>query len=196
MKYIKIVIFVIIVIAAFYVSKIIVQNIQLQNAIKVLEEKEYISSDIEKKRNLELNSNGIFLDSIPVVYENETKNLFEIIKTNKLVLFISEKHCDICIKAQVENLIENKTLNPNNIIILIQPFSRHYIELFKKKNKLTNTIYECKENTYKSFPDLYEPYFFIIDIQTQRIQSMFIPDKTDPHATQVYLNNINRKYFN
>lgn len=77
MKYIKIVIFVIIVIAAFYVSKIIVQNIQLQNAIKVLEEKEYISSDIEKKRNLELNSNGIFLDSIPVVYENETKNLFE-----------------------------------------------------------------------------------------------------------------------
>ena len=59
-----------------------------------------------------------------------------------------------------------------------------------------NTIYECKENIYKSFPDLYEPYFFIIDVQTQRIQSMFIPDKTDPHTTQTYLNSINKKYFN
>lgn len=196
MKYIKIIIFIIIIIAVFYISKIIAQNIQLQNVVKVLEEKEYVLSDIEKKRSLELNSNGIFIDSIPIVNENETINLFEIIKTNKLVLFISEKHCEICIKAQIENLIENKNLNPNNIIILIQPLSRHYIDLFKKKNKLKNTIYECKENIYKSFPDLYEPYFFIIDVQTQRIQSMFIPDKTDPHTTQTYLNSINKKYFN
>ena len=135
MKYIKIIIFIIIIIVAFYISKIIAQNIQLQNVVKVLEEKEYVLSDIEKKRSLELNSNGIFIDSIPIVNENETKNLFEIIKTNKLVLFISEKHCEICIKAQIENLIENKNLNPNNIIILIQPLSRHYIDLFKKKNK-------------------------------------------------------------
>lgn len=91
----------------------------MQNAVKVLEEKEYALSDIKKKRNLELNSNGIFLDSIPIVNKNETQNLFEIIKTNKLVLFISEKHCDIYIKAQVENLIENKTLNPNDMSLLI-----------------------------------------------------------------------------
>ena len=64
----KFVIFVIIVIAAFYVSKIIVQNIQLQNAIKVLEEKEYISSDIEKKRNFLM----IFLK-----YQRKTNNFFE-----------------------------------------------------------------------------------------------------------------------
>lgn len=51
------------------------------------------------------------------------------------------------------------------------------------------------KKTLINFFLIYEPYFFIIDTQTQRIQSMFIPDKTDPQTTQTYLNNMNKKYF-
>lgn len=197
MKYVKIItISIFIFISAFYMSKVIAENIQLRNVEKELKEKEYILSDFEKKRNLELATNRIILDSIPVTYENRIQNLFNLIDTNKLILFVSDKHCEICIEAQLECILKNKNSNPDNIIILLQTFSNRNVEIFKRKNNLKYTVLGSDEGIYKFLPDLYEPYFFILNIPTKRIQSMFIPDKNDPNTTQVYLNSINSKYFN
>lgn len=93
-------------------------------------------------------------------------------------------------------MLKNKNSNPDNIIILLQTFSNRNVEIFKRKNNLKYTVLGSDEGIYKFLPDLYEPYFFILNIPTKRIQSMFIPDKNDPNTTQVYLNSINSKYFN
>lgn len=196
MKYVKIIIILIFVfIGAFYISKLIANNILLRNVVKELEEKKYTLSDIEKKRKLESTTNGIILDSIPIIYKNNIQNLFNLIETNKLILLVSEKHCEICIEAQLENILKNKNLNSDNIIILIQTFSNRNVEIFKRKNKLKIITLGCEEGIYKFLPDLYEPYYFVLEIPSKRIQSMFIPDKSDPNTTQIYLNGINNKYF-
>lgn len=128
--------------------------------------------------------------------EGSTSRWESIIDGNKLVFFFSEGACSECIEKEISNIEKIKEMiGPQNIIFLIKPHSKRYIAQFKQIYKPVYGIYELKRAQQDLLPE-FSPIFFVVEKESLRINSAFIPSMYKDNATASYLEILFDKYFN
>jgi hypothetical protein len=110
-------------------------------------------------------------------------------------LFFSESNCEECVNSAILQLNEQKDLiGSDKIIILINALSKRYVSQYKINNQLKYPVFEIATNQEFFSPSSF-PIFFMIEKETLRINSAYIPLKENPKGTKDYFNKIAKDYF-
>jgi hypothetical protein len=132
----------------------------------------------------------------PVIYMgNDTANqmnLFDLVRGKCLVFRFSGEACNICIDFVMNKLKSTFTdFTGNSRILLI---GSNINDRVKEKYYGKQIISFYSEDLGLPFEEYTPPFLFIID--RDRITKMFfIPEKTMPELTDLYLKNIKERYF-
>lgn len=117
--------------------------------------------------------------------------------SKKLVLKISDAHCNVCIDQELRLIkIANREAMEENIIIIAQfeRFEKFYA--FAKAKSLTSNVYFIGKN-FENIPidDAGTPYAFLVK-NDGLLDSVFAPSKDLPENSQHYYYFIFSEYFN
>jgi hypothetical protein len=138
--------------------------------------------------SLELNNPLIY-------YGNDTTNkmsLFDRVNGKCLVFRFSGEACNVCIDFVINKLKTTFSDFANNSRILL--IGSNINDRVKEKYYGKQIISFCSEGLGLPFEEYNTPFLFIID--RDRITKMFfIPEKSLPELTDVYLKNIKERFF-
>ena len=132
----------------------------------------------------------------PVIYiGNDTANkmnLFDLVRGKCLVFRFSGEACNLCIDFVINKLKSTfSDFAENDRILLI---GSNINERVKEKYYGKQIISFVSQNLGLPFEEYNTPFLFIID--RDRITKMFfIPEKSLPELTDIYLKNISERFF-
>lgn len=197
MKYVVGILVVGLLVCLCYIGKQYILNRQLYNSNDSFNKENIYLSVLQQKRESEFLLNGRQLSKDIEIYDKKIKYKWnEIIQEDKLVFFFSELYCDVCIEAQIVNLKGmSDSVGYQNILFLVNSFSLRYVQQLINKYDLKFQIYQFDKDLYQEIPDMHEPYFFILEKQSMRMQSVFIPQKENSESAMKYLGAVYSKYF-
>lgn len=158
----------------------------------MLSEKDEIIFLYEQARRIEGNK----IEEVVKFKDLSEKRMFEgMLKENKFIYLFSEANCNECIHKEIENLTNSEVGLKNNTIFLIDSDNRRFASVFVKTNKIEFPVFVV-DLTYNDNRKLdIPPFYFIVDSETRRINSVFFPRKVDNSATKMYFKKVVEDYF-
>ena len=147
-----------------------------------------LQSDSYRKKELNYNGKNI---SYIVTDTSTMSELKGLVDDNKLILFFAESSN---LANEIENLSGDMQKFKQNIILLIRSDNKRFSSIFKNNNKIE---YPCLHiQTDKNSPSAgLPPIYFILEKETLRINSSFIPQRDKTKETGSYYEKIIADYF-
>lgn len=168
---------------------------------RTINEYDYFSTYYKNCFETSLQNDGYILQPIPLLDSlNNEISIRKIFKNkNKRILVcrftsLNCKECIVYIQQMAKRMSEK--LGVDNVVFFGFSSDNRQFNILRNQwglNKMQ--VY----NTLGLFDLPIEnqsiPYFFVLSDSLQ-ISSIFVPDRTMPKASEIYLNSINKKYFN
>ncbi len=189
MKYKNIAIFLIIL--GFFVANIFLlysisekEKYLNQASEKILSLQERINQT-NRKSNVQCNFNNTLInDSLFINHNewNEYKNKH--LHKNKLFLFYSEIHCNVCVDIEILNLKElSEKIGNDKIIIITDSNSDKDISLFKKLHQIDFKIFSINTTFLPvEIQHLKAPLYFLMN-KSQKTKFSFVPVFKPPKSS-------------
>lgn len=168
---------------------IVIVSVALITCYSVFSLKQYIIESSDDERFMEsMYIHDNILSSIRI--NNQTVDLEDLkFKSPKLICFYSAQTCESCVQFATKKIKEYFSDIDTNSNVLFVAFN--YSDKIKLKQK--NVLKLGKRRTGTDLDDLMHVCYFII--QNGEIEHFFIPEKNYPDFTDLYLKEIQRKYF-
>jgi hypothetical protein len=151
----------------------------------------------KKYRETEMHINGRKIDLENRIFDKKGLPLTwdDLINDNKLVLYFPEGSCNECVNAAI-NAINKQcdSIDQENVIVFINAVSKRYVAQYRINSNLPYQIYEMRFNNEDFFP-MNQPCLFVIEKESKRINSFYLPQKEKPEEIDKYLNTIMKHYF-
>jgi hypothetical protein len=141
--------------------------------------------------------NGRTIPPVSVIYNSEYDKLTlkEQINKDELILYLTDYQCGMCIDSLINILHTMDFFKENNITLWIKSSNLRYINWVEKNyNIKSDAIFKTSPNVEEELLNIELPYFFILEKETMRIYSTFIPLKENSGLTRTYLQGIKSKY--
>jgi hypothetical protein len=145
----------------------------------------------------ELSLNGSFVDmQLKVSTDNGQKStLGEVITENVLVCYFSELYCDLCMDVELNNLKKlTDAIGGKHVIILLHTTNERYFRKFMVEKKAACPVYKTGKCP-ALLVEMNHPCYFILEKASGRMASVFIPQKENIAVTEIYLEQVRKKYF-
>ena len=145
-----------------------------------------------------MNSN-LYLSDVMVKDVNNTiiplLDTFERGQKQLLICRFSQSHCESCVDFSIQFLKERIDIIGRNNLIFLGNHRNNFI-FFK-----TVTMYDIHDLRVYNCPtiniqaeELGFPYYFVLNSDLQ-ISNVFVPDKSEPHIANEYLENIGKRFL-
>lgn len=205
---VKLIVCVILVIAFFVIDGMLLKsNIDLRDknsyyVIKNHGNKEITAFNLFYKKCFEtsLQNDGEVLSKIPIIdslnNEMDMSDLFDDKNSKILVCRFSSLNCKECI-IYIQQIAKkmSKTLGIGHVVYLgYYPDNRQFNILRNQWGLDGMQVYNTLSLMHIPIEKNSVPYFFVLSSSLQ-ISSVYVPDRTTPKATEIYLNSINLRYF-
>lgn len=144
------------------------------------------------------NDNIILSEDLKVTdKEKQARLLKDIVNDDtKLIVRISESHCEDCIRFFIVKLLrlaQQKKWNENQVIVLASYQDQRSLTIFADRLGISFPLYQI-EDMPLPVEDIHVPYCFILERNLQ-VKHLFVPDKYDGRISNTYLDFIDKRYF-
>ncbi len=144
------------------------------------------------------NDNIILSEDLKVTdKEKQARLLKDIVNDDtKLIVRISESHCEDCIRFFIVKLLrlaQQKKWNENQVIVLASYQDQRSLTIFADRLGISFPLYQI-EDMPLPVEDIHVPYCFILERNLQ-VKHLFVPDKYDGRISNTYLEFIDKRYF-
>lgn len=144
------------------------------------------------------NDNIILSEDLKVTdKEKQARLLKDIVNDDtKLIVRISESHCEDCIRFFIVKLLrlaQQKKWNENQVIVLASYQDQRSLTIFADRLGIRFPLYQI-EDMPLPVEDIHVPYCFILERNLQ-VKHLFVPDKYDGRISNTYLEFIDKRYF-
>ena len=144
------------------------------------------------------NDNIILSEDLKVTdKEKQARLLKDIVNDDtKLIVRISESHCEDCIRFFIVKLLrlaQQKKWNENQVIVLASYQDQRSLTIFADRLGIRFPLYQI-EDMPLPVEDIHVPYCFILERNLQ-VKHLFVPDKYDGRISNTYLDFIDKRYF-
>lgn len=148
-------------------------------------------SNSQLNNNYKLRSDIVLMDSL-----GKIAKLVDLTKTGtKLIVRSTETGCSICIENElkvIKKLVSK--IGASNIIVITNHDSIRKLNVFRETNNLNLNLYICKSIGLPYESASSKPYVFTVGPNSV-VQNFFIPELTEPNASQTYYSTIQKLYF-
>lgn len=146
-------------------------------------------------RKFEIATNGKRINKSFKIFNHDGEiNFDEVVTNDKLVFFLSESSCDMCTDSEISNLEKfYDAIGKDNIIILIESDNNRFVTYYRENKFKKYTCYRVKHHAQST--GTIQPFFFILEKESLRINSTFMPQKEKPQHTEFYLMQVIDNYF-
>ena len=148
-------------------------------------------------REKELLLNGRMISPLSEICnsDNEMSSLESEIQEDKIVLYFSEFQCEMCVDSIISQLNEVFFFDNRKLLLWVKSSNIRYVKWIEKNYGIKrDVVYRTTPNIEEQLLDIELPYFFVLEKETMRINSTFIPLKENVELTKKYLTDITAKY--
>ncbi len=179
----------------YYELRLLCKQCHMENKTLALEKIDlYIYTDF-RENELKLNGKSISPASLINNSKHGTLPLKEYFDNDGFILYFTDFQCDLCVDSLIKTLDEMNFFRDHNISLWIKTSNTRYLSWVEKNyNVNRGLLFRTTPEIEEQLLDIELPYFFVLDIESMRINSTFIPLKENSNLTREYLNNIKEKY--
>ena len=126
----------------------------------------------------------------PDVLCDDTKLSQLVSKSPILIYRYADINCNTCYEAQIEIIQKEFKDEYEKVAILCSYQEERHFSIFKKMNHIEAPIYRIDYDAFTwAVQDYENPYYFVL-YPDMSISNVFMPDRTLPKLTQIYLKGI------
>lgn len=167
---------------------------ELIKTINTLSEENSILTILNRNRNSEtlLNGQKIYGHIADLKCIESDLNSID---NDKLCFFFSSDHCLECIQTELFNLRESAQFDPEDIMLLLSTSDMKFAKTFANNNSPDFATFIVCDDFNPLITKQQNPFYFVIEKQGMRINSLFFPAKEDIALTKSFFQDVYIKYF-